>query len=225
MIRFIQAVLFTTLIFAHELGYTHSGGTDSSGGHYNRATGEYHHHGGGRYQSSKPFLQPKLSSPRHINYKKSSLETDSKETDIAQIIPSQGMIQVMGQGLNNKISIKAGMNLKELKVSSRVSIPVGPLIRLRFNYHALKYIDVYINSKLIAPNTKVESIIIHNPSFETDKGIKVGDSKFQVRKTYGDPAKLIPLNRDDYEIGQFLLQFFYSHPPSQVTRIRLKTIN
>ena len=135
------------------------------------------------------------------------------------------MIQVMGQGLNNKISIKAGMNLKELKVSSRVSIPVGSLIRLRFNYHALKYIDVYINSKLIAPNTKVESIIIHNPSFETDKGIKVGDSKFQVRKTYGDPAKLIPLNRDDYEIGQFLLQFFYSHPPSQVTRIRLKTIN
>lgn len=24
----------------------HSGGTDSSGGHYNRKTGEYHHHGG-----------------------------------------------------------------------------------------------------------------------------------------------------------------------------------
>ena len=39
---------FTSLLFAH------SGGTDSSGGHYNRSTGSYHYHNSG-YSSSSSY--------------------------------------------------------------------------------------------------------------------------------------------------------------------------
>lgn len=38
--------LVLLLIFL-TIGFTHSGRTDSNGGHYNRSTGEYHYHNGG----------------------------------------------------------------------------------------------------------------------------------------------------------------------------------
>jgi len=34
---------------------SHSGRTDSSGGHYNRSTGDYHYHGGGKSKSFDLF--------------------------------------------------------------------------------------------------------------------------------------------------------------------------
>ena len=50
MIRklFVCACIILTCIWIlHSTGYTHSGGTDANGGHYNRKTGEYHYHNSG----------------------------------------------------------------------------------------------------------------------------------------------------------------------------------
>lgn len=39
--------LFLLILFCFPVAsYAHSGGTDASGGHYNRSTGEYHYHHG-----------------------------------------------------------------------------------------------------------------------------------------------------------------------------------
>jgi hypothetical protein len=39
-------LLTIILIFCSAMAFAHSGGTDSSGGHYNRSTGSYHYHQG-----------------------------------------------------------------------------------------------------------------------------------------------------------------------------------
>lgn len=58
----ILAVLFllSTVCF-YEFGHTHSGRTDANGGHYNRKTGEYHYHGGGK---PRPPVNPTPAVPR-----------------------------------------------------------------------------------------------------------------------------------------------------------------
>ncbi|MBO5885301.1 MAG: YHYH domain-containing protein [Bacteroidaceae bacterium] len=38
--------IFVSLVLLSVVVYAHSGGTDGSGGHYNRSTGEYHYHHG-----------------------------------------------------------------------------------------------------------------------------------------------------------------------------------
>lgn len=38
--------IFVALLFCFSIAAAHSGRTDSSGGHYNRSTGEYHYHHG-----------------------------------------------------------------------------------------------------------------------------------------------------------------------------------
>ena len=47
-LKIIVLILFCTLFISFSLTtiYAHSGRTDSSGGHYNRSTGEYHYHHG-----------------------------------------------------------------------------------------------------------------------------------------------------------------------------------
>lgn len=58
----ILAVLFLlSTVFAYDLGWTHSGRTDANGGHYNRKTGGYHYHGGGR---SRTRVNPTPAVPR-----------------------------------------------------------------------------------------------------------------------------------------------------------------
>lgn len=56
----IIVLLFLIILFMSSLLYAHSGRTDSSGGHYNRSTGEYHyHHGYPAHQHSNgicPYL-------------------------------------------------------------------------------------------------------------------------------------------------------------------------
>lgn len=47
----ITILLFFLIFLSFSFLYSHSGRTDSSGGHYNRSTGEYHyHHGYGPHQ-------------------------------------------------------------------------------------------------------------------------------------------------------------------------------
>ena len=48
----IYIVCLSTCILCSNEVFPHSGRTDSSGGHYNRKTGEYHYHGGGRSRTS-----------------------------------------------------------------------------------------------------------------------------------------------------------------------------
>ena len=55
-------LLFST-IFAYDFGYTHPGRTDAHGGHYNRRTGEYHYHGGGR---SRPRVDVSPAVPENL---------------------------------------------------------------------------------------------------------------------------------------------------------------
>ena len=49
--RVLLVLLLILATFAYNFGYTHPGRTDASGGHYNRKTGEYHYHGGGKSRS------------------------------------------------------------------------------------------------------------------------------------------------------------------------------
>ena len=58
MFRKVLIILSLTLISGivfYNSAYTHSGRTDANGGHYNRKTGQYHYHNGGR---SRPTPQP-----------------------------------------------------------------------------------------------------------------------------------------------------------------------
>ena len=58
----ILAVLFLlSTVCVYNIGHTHSGRTDANGGHYNRKTGEYHYHGGGK---SRTRVNPTPAVPR-----------------------------------------------------------------------------------------------------------------------------------------------------------------
>lgn len=45
-------VILSILLFSAVVAYTHSGRTDSRGGHYNRKTGTYHYHNSGTARSN-----------------------------------------------------------------------------------------------------------------------------------------------------------------------------
>ena len=49
-VNFCVLVIFLliSLVFVYDFGHTHSGRTDSRGGHYNRKTGGYHYHNSGK---------------------------------------------------------------------------------------------------------------------------------------------------------------------------------
>lgn len=49
-IRMFLYLLVISCLFIPSLGLSHSGRTDANGGHYNRKTGEYHYHSGGKTQ-------------------------------------------------------------------------------------------------------------------------------------------------------------------------------
>lgn len=60
----ILAVSFLlSTVCVYDLGWTHSGWTDANGGHYNRKTGEYHYHGGGR---SRSRVSPTPTIPQNL---------------------------------------------------------------------------------------------------------------------------------------------------------------
>ena len=58
--KVLALILLISVVFAYDLGYTHSGRTDANGGHYNRRTGEYHYHDGGR---SRPQVNESPAAP------------------------------------------------------------------------------------------------------------------------------------------------------------------
>ena len=70
-------IALTAMLVFVGAGYTHSGGLDSKGGHYNRKTGEYHYHRGGgqadddNVETPKKTEQKKKSSkPKSVKKKK-----------------------------------------------------------------------------------------------------------------------------------------------------------
>lgn len=52
--------LLLSILLVYTIGFSHSGRTDSSGGHYNRSTGEYHYHNSGYKKTS--YTNNKASS-------------------------------------------------------------------------------------------------------------------------------------------------------------------
>ena len=70
-------IALTAMLVFVGAGYTHSGGLDSKGGHYNRKTGEYHYHRGGAQAADTKVETPKntqqktkSTKPRSVKNKK-----------------------------------------------------------------------------------------------------------------------------------------------------------
>ena len=63
MKRIICLVLIFILVATSS--YAHSGRTDSSGGHYNRKTGEYHYHGGS--SAPRPTYIPQENNESYLD--------------------------------------------------------------------------------------------------------------------------------------------------------------
>lgn len=59
IIILFSLILLFTVVFA----YTHPGGTDNNGGHYNRETGEYHYHNGTNTDGATDTNEPAMSYP------------------------------------------------------------------------------------------------------------------------------------------------------------------
>ena len=59
----ITCMYFIVLLFAAVFAYTHPGGTDSNGGHYNRETGEYHYHNGPNTDEVDETIEPAMQYP------------------------------------------------------------------------------------------------------------------------------------------------------------------
>ena len=64
-LKMLALILLIYAICPYDLGYTHPGRTDANGGHYNRKTGEYHYHGGGRSRPPVPAALPEI--PENLN--------------------------------------------------------------------------------------------------------------------------------------------------------------
>lgn len=56
-------LLLVFSVFVYDFGHTHSGRTDSKGGHYNRKTGKYHYHGGAK---PRPRVSPTPTPPKDL---------------------------------------------------------------------------------------------------------------------------------------------------------------
>ena len=61
----VFGLMLTSGVLFYDSAYTHSGRTDANGGHYNRKTGEYHFHNGGRSRTRLNTVQttPSINIP------------------------------------------------------------------------------------------------------------------------------------------------------------------
>lgn len=61
----ISALIFLCLLFPTN-GFSHGGGLDSKGGHYNRKTGEYHFHKKVSQSTDKPVSATNYSTTKEV---------------------------------------------------------------------------------------------------------------------------------------------------------------
>ena len=59
----ISSIIFLVLLYTALFAYTHSGGLDADGGHYNRETGEYHYHNGTNTDTAVGTIEPAMPYP------------------------------------------------------------------------------------------------------------------------------------------------------------------
>lgn len=59
----IRLIFSIILLFKVVFAYTHPGGTDKDGGHYNRETGEYHYHNGPNMDAVDETIEPAMPYP------------------------------------------------------------------------------------------------------------------------------------------------------------------
>lgn len=78
--RCIFFCLLSVLLLPVNSSLSHSGRTDSSGGHTNRKTGEYHKHNNGNNNSSSRSSSPSYSSPSYSSPSYSSSRSKKRKT-------------------------------------------------------------------------------------------------------------------------------------------------
>lgn len=86
----ITILLFFLIFLSFSFLYSHSGRTDSSGGHYNKSTGEYHyHHGYGSHQHTNgicPYDSDyNTNSNRTVNNTNNNNYTDTSSSSTNNI--------------------------------------------------------------------------------------------------------------------------------------------
>lgn len=81
-IRMILSLIVIFSLFIPSFGFTHSGRTDSNGGHYDRKTGGYHYHGGGNTKSVSPNQNGGSTQTRDADTLIQSQERNNQQNQI-----------------------------------------------------------------------------------------------------------------------------------------------
>ena len=100
----LSVLLLISIMFVYDFGYTHSGRTDSKGGHYNRKTGQYHYHGGAK---PRPQVNPIPTAPRI---------SDNAEVVVTNPTVTQGVVGKVSRRSELKL---AAWNIRILSDNSR----------------------------------------------------------------------------------------------------------
>ena len=101
--RVLAVILLISALFVYDFGYTHSGRTDSRGGHYNRKTGEYHYHGG-----AKP------RAPVNVT------PATPKNLDDTEVVPNPTIAANVSDKVSRRSALKlAAWNIRSFSDNSR----------------------------------------------------------------------------------------------------------
>lgn len=97
-------LLFVLFISIVSISFAHSGRTDSSGGHYNRSTGEYHYHHG--YSSHQHNADGSCPYEKNTN-----VETEQRNQGTLQVIDtSNSEIERLQKLVNSKQNTISRLN-------------------------------------------------------------------------------------------------------------------
>ena len=112
----LAVLLLLPTVFFYDLGHTHSGRTDSKGGHYNRKTGEYHYHGG-----AKP--RPRINS------------TPTTPKNLGKVVTSPRVVQGITGQVSRRSELKlAAWNIRILSDRSRDDTELHKIAQTLIDY-------------------------------------------------------------------------------------------
>ena len=106
---FILFTIVLTMALFNPLALAHPGRTDSKGGHYNRATGEYHYHNGGSTSSGSSYTKPTYIPPPppppqpinvYVNGNELYLDQDPVVSGGRVLVPLRPIMEALGANVN-----------------------------------------------------------------------------------------------------------------------------
>lgn len=163
--------------------YAHPGGTDSSGGHYNRSTGEYHYHhgypehdhpGGICPYKAKPTSTPRKSSSSSYSYtaRATPRPTSSKRVSATgkgdNLVP-WWIVAILG-GWAAYLCVKNSKNAKELSQTERARS------KQEESLHALEKQNTSLEKQNASLENQCSSLEKQNASL----GIELAEAKGQT---------------------------------------------